>query len=282
MFELTGRNALILSALGWAAYDLMRRELSRVHPPWLLVAGVTLLALSPLGLVVWWLESRPPSPEYWAPALLSVLFNVAANYGFFQALSQSGMAATLPMLSLTPLLAALLGRFVGGEPVEARLLGGALLAVLGGLLLGWQGEGLRWNRGSALMLGVAVFWSFTLLLDRKAVGASSPWVHALVLHSGVALGSCVVLASRRELGRLSELRRTPGLLLAGVGVGALALVLQLEALMSVPVGWVETVKRAVGGVVALAGGAFLYGEPVGLRHVLAVSLLLFGFALALL
>ncbi len=282
MLGFSGMEALLASALGWAGYDLLRRELGRFHAPWLLVAGVTLAALVPLGIVVLGLGEGLPHSGYWVPALLSVGLNLGANYGFFLALSQSGMAVTLPVLSLTPLLAALLGRLVGGETLDERLLLGAALAVLGGIVLGWQGTGFQLERGSRTMLGVAVLWSLALLLDRKAVHAGSTWFHALVLHAGVAGGALIALGRRKELQRLRDLRQTPLLLLGAVGIGALALVLQLEALQSVPIGWVETVKRGVGGLVALAGGAWLYREEVGIRHLLALILLLAGLALAFL
>lgn len=282
MLGLVGLSAAVGSALGWVGYDLLRRELGRYHAPWLLVAGVTLVAVPPLAGVVLALGVPLPATGYWLPASVSVGLNVAANYGFFLALSQSGLAATLPVLSLTPLLAALLGGLLAGDALSPQLLAGSLLAMAGGLALGWHGEGLRLTPGSRTMAGVALLWSLALVVDRRAVLAADSWFHALVLHSGVALGALLALRSRGELGRLRDLRRTPGLLLGAVGAGALALVLQLEALRTVPIGWVETLKRALGGVGALAAGAWIYREPVKLRHGVAVALLLGGLALALL
>ncbi len=47
-----------------------------------------------------------------------------------------------------------------------------------------------------------------------------------------------------------------------VATGALALGSQLVALGGVPVGFLETVKRGVGGVLAVVWGRTLFAEPV--------------------
>ncbi len=78
-----------------------------------------------------------------------------------------------------------------------RAVAGLLLVVVGALLLTLRdGSGLRGffsglleDRGCRLMVGVALLWSATLLLDKRALAAGTPHLHALVLNGGVAVGA---------------------------------------------------------------------------------------------
>lgn len=188
MTAVSGVAAAIAAAFGWAFYDLARRALTARMTAWALVAWVTIGALPLLGLWAVLAGDLVPRPGYAAPALASVALNVAANFGYFRAFQLSPMSVTLPMLSFTPLFASLLGAAFLGEEVSARAAAGALLVVFGGLALGLRPGGLRIESGSAVMLGVAFCWSATLLLDKAALAAASPQLHALVLNGGVAVG----------------------------------------------------------------------------------------------
>ncbi len=62
----------------------------------------------------------------------------------------------------------------------------------------------------------------------------------------------------------------------------MALASQLVALGSVGVGFLETVKRGVGGVLAVIWGRALLAEPVTLAKVVAVGLMSLGVGLVVL
>jgi len=270
------------AAIGWALYDVARRALASHLTAWALVAASTVAALP--VLIGWAVvaDDWRLLPGYWLPGLASVALNVAANFGYFRAFQVAPMSVTLPMLSFTPLFATLLGAIFLGEAIGAREAAGALLVVLGGLLLGLRAGGLRFEPGSAIMLGVAFLWSATLLLDKRALQLASPSIHALVLYAGVAVGGVAALVAGR---RLEELRAVRGhwlALAAAVAIGVLALALQLFALRELPVGIVETMKRGVGGLSAVVLGRLLYAEAITLRKLGAVVAMTVGVALILL
>lgn len=270
------------AALGWALYDVARRALATHLTAWVLVAATTLGALPPL--LAWALVAGDwrISAAYWAPGLASVALNVAANFCYFRAFQMAPISVTLPMLSFTPLFASLLGALFLGETIDARAATGAALVVLGGLALGLRSGGLRFEPGSAMMLVVALLWSATLLLDKRAMALTSLQIHALVLNAGVAVGGLIALAL---VGRVGELRAVGGHwggLAVAVAIGASALALQLYALRELPVGIVETVKRGVGGLSAVLLGRLLYAEAITLRKLAAVAMMAVGVALILL
>ena len=290
---LPGHAAVLLTlaaAVGWATLDLLRRVLSSRVRALALVACVTLGATPPLLFGVLLSPGRAPDAGYLAPALASVLLNVAANYAYFRAFQLSPMSKSLPMLSFTPAFAAILGAVVLGETIGARGVVGLVLVSIGALTLtlapgrGLAGflVGLLEERGARWMIGVALLWSVTLLLDKRALAHAPPQLHALVLNIGVAIGALLVLAFRGQLGTLTAIRGSWGLLAGTVLVSAFALAMQLVALGGVELGFLETVKRGVGGILAVVFGRTLFAEAVTPWKVVAIALLTGGVALLVL
>ncbi|MEO8276427.1 MAG: DMT family transporter [Thermoanaerobaculia bacterium] len=291
MPEISGGVALALaSALGWSLYDLERRFLAVRVPALALVAGMTAGTAVPLAL--WAVASGGLHcvGGYWLPATTSVVLNLAANFSYFQSLQISPISKTLPMLAFTPAFAALLAAIFLGERLPLRGVAGLALVVVGALLLtlapgrGLRGllSGIAEDRGCRLMIGVALLWSAALLLDKRALSLATPQLHALVLNGGVSLGAFVVLASRRQLSDIRRLRGSLGWLVLAIATGAAALASQLLALGTVPVGFLETVKRGVGGLLAVLWGRMLLAEPIRAGKLAAIALMTAGVALVVL
>lgn len=272
-----------VAALSWSFCDLTRRILARRMPAWALSVWVTLGAL-PI-LVIWCLEQgawRIEPAAYLAPGLGAIGINLFANFAFFRSLQLAPLSVTLPMLSLTPAFSLGLGALFLGERLESRALAGAGLVVAGAFLLAWRragGQAWRFEPGSLLMGLVALAWSMTLLLDKVAMRHAAPPLHALIVHGGVALAGLVVLAARRELASLGSIRGSGGLLAATVAFSVLAFGAQLYAVRDLPIGLVDTLKRAVGGALAVVWDRAFFGEPVTTGKLAAVALLSAGVAL---
>jgi multidrug transporter EmrE-like cation transporter len=98
----------------------------------------------------------------------------------------------------------------------------------------------------------------------------------------VAVGALLALAGRRESAKLSGIRGHVGLLVAAVLVSAGSLAMQLVALGSIPLGVLETVKRGLGGVLAVVWGRAFFDEEVTPAKLGAVALLALGVALLVL
>ncbi len=291
MPEITVGVALALvSSLAWSLFDLERRFLSQRLEAMALVVWVTSGALVPLAAWAWLSGPQHAQPAYWLPATGSVLLNLLANFAYFRSLQLAPLSQTLPMLSFTPAFAAVLAAIFLGERLGLRPVCGLILVIAGALLLTLRADaglrglfvGLLEDRGCRLMVGVAFLWSAALLLDKRALALATPHLHSLYLNGGVAAGALITLAAKRDLGKLGALRGRGWLLLVTIGTGALALGSQLVALGTVPVGFLETVKRGVGGILAVVWGRSLLAEPVTLAKVVAVGLMTVGVGLVVL
>ncbi len=280
---------VLVSALSWAGFDLLRKLLSREFGPLPLMAALCLASAPPFALWAYLQGGFVTAEGYWAPALGSVALNVVANLLFLEALRTAELSVAVPLLSLTPAFAAVMAIPMLGEHPSVLDGCGIVLVVVGAVVLQAPSGGRPWSlrsmlarRGFWLMAGTALCWSLTIPLDKLAVTHSHPPLHALVLNLGVALAALLILAWRRELHRLFELRRSPGLFLAALVVSALALGAQLAALQAVSVRVVETLKRAIGNLFALLIGRLAFCEAVTRRKLVAVMLMAAGVALILL
>jgi drug/metabolite transporter (DMT)-like permease len=291
-----GATAFLLvagCALGWAGLDVLRKVLATHLSP---LAVVFFLALGQVPVLALWGASTVAGPitgRYLLVAGGSVLLNIVANSAYVAALLRSPLSVSVPLLSLTPAFVATFARPLLGEWPHPVQLVGIALVVAGALLLGGASAESRsfaaWWRalaqepGAKLMLLVAVAWGLTLPLDKIGVSLVGPARHALVLCTGIAAGTLLVMLARGTVRELVAIRgRALPVLGAAVAVSAIALILQLVVIQRVLVGVVEAVKRAVGNVVALLVGAVAFHEGVGWRKLVALALLVAGVVLILL
>lgn len=273
----------------YATFDLLRKKMAGAMPA---AAILVWLALGPVPLfafVVWWSGSFAVGSQYWVPGLISILFNVVANIAFLRALEISSLGVTIPLLSLTPAFATLLSiRILGQTPSSIQMVG-VLLAVAGAFALNFDpGQGatpagvwrsLMREKGSLLMIGVALCWSITPAFDKLAVEASGVYTHGLLLNAGVGVGALFWLLAQGKLATLKPQRSVGGAMTLAVLVGFVALVLLLKAYSTVWVGFVETIRRAVNSGLALAFAYWLFHERVRKAQILAVLLMTAGVAL---
>ena len=287
--------ALLAASLAWSGLDLLRKLLvEKIRP----LALLFLLTAGCLPLFAAWaaVEGRwQIAPSYAWPALGSILLNIGANLAFFESVRLSPLSVTVPLLSLTPAFAALaaiplVGEWPGwmrGAGILLVVLGALLLHLgtgrgAGGLALGEAPRAFLRDRGSLLMVLVALLWSVAISCDKLAMERSSAPVHAVILCGGIALATLGVLAARGRLADLRAVRQTPWTLPAALVVSSLALGLQLVVLQGVLVGVVETVKRGIGNTAAVALGRAVFGETVTGGKVAGVLLMAAGVALVML
>ena len=277
---------VLVSALSWAGFDLLRKLLAREMGPLPLMALLCLASAPPFAIWAAIEGGFGVEPGYWAPALVSVALNVAANLLFLEALRTGELSIAVPLLSLTPAFTALVAIPLLGERPSGVDACGIALVVLGALILRPPGGAgpidPAGRRGLWLMAGTALLWSLTIPLDKLAVSRSHPPLHALVLNLGVAAAALAILARRRELSRLRELSRAPWTFVAALAISALALGSQLAALQTVWVSLVETLKRTIGNLSAVLVGRIAFGEAITSRKLAAVALMAGGVALILL
>lgn len=288
---MTALLILLGCSLAWVGFDVSRKALVARVPPLALMFLLALLQ-APV-LAVWWLiEGGGFGAGYTLPAAGSVALNIVANVAFIYAFRLSPISVTVPLLSLTPVFAALFAIPLLDEIPTLRQWVGIALVVVGALLISrGRGEGLgpaallrafAREPGARLMVLVALSWSVTTSLDKLAIAVASPPAHAVVLALGVAAGILVLLAASGRMGEMREVLPVLPLFVVALLLSAAALGLQLLAIGLLPISVVETVKRGLGSVAALAIGSALFGEPLNRGRVVAVVLMSVGVALVLL
>ncbi|HKV08483.1 MAG TPA: DMT family transporter [Thermoanaerobaculia bacterium] len=288
-------TALLLAAassLGWSGLDLLRKLLVGKVPPVALVFLIT-IGSAPL-FAVWMLVDGVvrPAPGYLVPALGSVVLSIVANLLFFKGVQVAPLSVAVPLLSLTPVFAALLAVPLLGEVPGAADVAGILLVIAGAIWLNWpprvegdpvQGAPARREtiRGALLIALTALFWSLTIPLDKLAVERAPAPFHGFVLNIGVALGVLAILLVQGRLADVAQVRRVPWLLPLTLIVATAALGLQLLALPLMLVGTIETLKRGIGNCMALVSGRIFFGEAITAPKILAVLLMAVGVGLIL-
>ncbi len=281
----------LASTVAWSTFDVVRKFLVRRIDVVVLSVWISLAQLP--GFVVWALVDGQGigSTEYLPPALASVALNIVANLLFLEAVRIGHLSVTIPLLSFTPVFAALLGIPLLGELLRQGQWLGVVFVICGAFLLNAEPRALRrpWTlvtalfreRGASYMLAVALLWALSPILDKLALRHAGVGLHASVLSGGVALGMATYLAVRGELGRLALSRESFGLLALG-GVSAVAaLGLQLLAIRVVLVSLFEAVKRALGMVLSVFFGRVFFREPVSFAKVLAILFMSTGISFVL-
>lgn len=288
---LLGPALAFVAAISFVGFDVVRKRLA-VHDAGAVTAALSLLQGALFSL--WWcwesieaaqLVFAVPTTSYVLPGSLCVALNVIAGVLFVRSLALSPFSRTIPLLSLSPVFAALGGAVVLREIPTITQGSGIALAVFGALLINAdRASGRLWGpfravyqeRGSFLMVLVAVAWAFTLVLDKECLNHSEPAAHATIQNLGVALVLLLVLVLSGSTGRLKPLRKEGGPLLLAAVLGCSALGFQLVALKLVFAAVVETIKRGVGVVASVVVGRVLFAEPITRYKVLGAVLIVAG------
>ncbi len=306
-----GFGLAVCAALSWAAFDVARKKavegmsatgalatINAVHIPILVsmfIAGALAPAESVSGdlLETMLPQWSDPSPSYAWQYTVSLVFNVLANLMFMRAVALSPLSLTIPYLSFTPVFTAAIALVAYGTSPSIAGWIGVTMVCAGAFFLnpGNQGAGpfeplraLGRERGSLYMIGVALLWSVSSLVDQSASGGTSPTFHSLTIAAGLTLlNGGWRTASTKGLGWIREECSGRGtlIMLAGV-VSLVAYFSQLVAFSHVDVAYVETIKRAVGVLVSIGVGYAVFGEGDLARRASGALVMVVGVALVML
>jgi drug/metabolite transporter (DMT)-like permease len=278
---------MVVSGLAFAGLDLVRKLLAGRAAPLALVFYMSLGAAPVVGALLALRGAGHPSIGYVLPGTAALLLNFLGSLGFIYSVKLSPLSRTIPLLSLTPVFTAAVALPVLGEaPSEAQLLG-IVLVVVGAMTLNSEGHvlrpfaGLLREPGALLMAGVAVLWSISGPLDKRALQHASVYFHATVMTLGVSAGALLVLWRQRRLGVLAVARSEWTLLTAAMLAVSVALTFQLLAFQGLLVSLVEAMKRAIGSIAALMLGHIVFEEKVTAVQIAAVITMTAGVFLLL-
>ncbi len=263
--------------------------------------GMILMAiartLGPLPFLVAFLLATFPPSEFLARSLaafqnptflktvgLLLPLETLAILLYMEAIRVSPLSLTLPLLSFTPAFIILTGYLILGERPSWQGVSGILLVVAGSYLLHWPTiskgfwapfRALLREKGSLLMLGVALIYAVTSVLGKKAILLSDPlWfagTYFVIL--GLFVPSVLGLFFKPPLGRF--LRSKPkGVLLLGL-TQALMVVCHMKAISLAPAAYMIAVKRTSILFGILFGGAMFRESHLRVR-LTAASVMLAG------
>lgn len=270
------------SAFSLSLTDLFAKRALRTLP----VAAVAWLRFAfPLpvlgaAVAVWgWI---PPEAPFWAALAAALPLEILAALLYQKALRLSPLGLTAPYLAFTPAFLALTGRWILGEaPSPLAYLGIALVTAGGYAIQLAPGMGplgplraLLRERGSLLMLGVALLYSVTSALGKVGVLASSPQTFALVYYAALTAALAPwALGSLRGVPR-EHLR---GALPLGLS-GAAMILFHFSAIRLAPASYMIAVKRS-SLLWSILLGRFALGEENVRQRLAGAALLLMGVAL---
>lgn len=283
-----GIAAAVACSLLWAVLDVLRKQLAARFAPLPLTVW---LAVGQAPLLVPWVAVTPsPTIEaaYWPWAGASIVFNIVAAVLYLRAVGSGQFGVAIPMLAFVPVWTALLGWILLDQPLTAVQGLGIATVVVGAIVLqSGSGRGfgvltaLVRERVSLLMLGVALCWAFTIVLDRRATAHAPLSVHALALSIGIAVGATSWLAITGRTAGIAQAWRAPWHLGAAGIVAAVAMGFQLASMQGISVASLEAIKRTLGMAAAVVLGRLVFGEAITRRKVVAVVTMAIGTVLVL-
>lgn len=275
-------------AVLWAGLDVLRKQLAGRMDAVGLAVWLAIGQAPFLGVWVAITGIEPITAEYWPWAIASILVNIVGAVLYLVAVGSGQFSVAIPMLAFVPVWTAAIGIPLLRQIPTATQIGGIAVVVAGAMVLHGQGRsGLQLatamlrERASLAMLGVALCWSLTIVLDKRATACAPLSVHALTLSVGIAAGAGAWLLARGRIRDLVQARRAPWHLVAAAIVAAAGMALQLRAMQDVEVATLEAVKRTLGMAAAIVLGRAVFSEPITARKLGAVALMGAGTLLVL-
>ena len=284
--------ALLLTlgaAIAWSAFDAARKVLANEMRPVPLAAALSWLQ-TPIFLIwlfvegSWYIDS-----EYALSGIAVFGANITASVLFFEALRRSSLSLTVPLLSLSPVITALLGNGLLDEHLTPSQWSGVGLVVLGAMTLNTRGTdfwrpdqmilGMFRESGSLIMIAVAACWATTTVFDKIALQHVSIPMHVSIQTLALAAALTIWLLWTRQASDILRVRTMPGAFYGGVVVSCVALTLQLHAIQLLPVGIMEAIKRTCGIFFAIGIGRVFFGEDLTSGKIAAGVLMSIGVVL---
>jgi drug/metabolite transporter (DMT)-like permease len=279
------------SAIGDAVRDLSAKKVLTKRNSMLFTWLIFAIPLPVIYTVDIFCGVPHPAPGFYTAIFTALPLEILAQILYMQALRLSPLSITAPLLSLTPVFMLAVPWLLIGEKISMVSGTGILLIATGAYILNAGAikrgvleplRALLWERGAIYMCLVALLFSITATLSKKAIVLSSPAHYMAVYWTCLVTGMTPLVFWRywRKWGEATEggtVRKAilPALLfVAAVFAAAYAMSLT-------KVTYVTTVKRFSILFSIMLAGAVLKEEYIRERLAGAV-LMLSGFALIVL
>ena len=278
----------LISAFSLATSDALAKKSLQENDEYL-VAWFRLIFTLPLLLFVMVFTPVPAlDSDFYKAFIIALPLEVVTVILYIKALKLSPLSLTLPFLSLTPFFLILNSYLILGEKVSFPGAVGILLIVFGSYLLNIAEadkgifeplKAIKREKGSVLMICVALIYSFTSSFGKIAIEHSSSLFFGITYF--IALNIVFVpiglIKGRRGLGIFLREGKFKSVILPGFFY-ALMVITHMTAMKLTKVAYMISVKRASLLIGIIYG--YLFFREQNIRSRLAGALLMFiGFLL---
>lgn len=245
-----------------------------------------LFILIPLAIITH--SFIPVNGTFWLALLATSALNTITSILFVKAIKDSSLSLTLPIVTLTPLFLLITSPLLIGEFPKPLGVLGILSTVVGAYILNLTQKvhgvfepilSIYKERGSRLMLIVALIWSVTSNIDKIAVKNSNPLLFSLASTVLILFFLTVVLKVKKTS---FETIFKSSRILAPIGIASgLSTAFQMIAISLTLVPNVITVKRT-SAIFGIAWGKLFFKEENIKERLIGAVIMVLGVVLILL
>jgi drug/metabolite transporter (DMT)-like permease len=202
---------------------------------------------------------------FWGSIAIALPLELAGAFCYQGALKIAPLSLTVPYLAFTPVFVLMLGWVFLHETATVTGVAGILLVTAGAFFLQTQRgvspletlRALPRERGSMLMLTVALLYAFTSSIAKRALLVSSPLTLCATYYSIIALG--LIPFQFGSANWMREIVSRPWLFLAIGATEACGMMLQFYVFQTTAVAYAISIKR-LSLLFAVLYGRFLFKE----------------------
>lgn len=254
-----------------------------------LIAWFRLFFSLPFLILIWFFISAPAlDKEFYKAFFIALPIEIITVVLYIKALKLSPLSLTLPFLSFTPLFLIFVSYFIIGEKVSVWGGIGILLIVSGSYLLNIKEAKngilnpfrmILKEKGSVLMLLVALLYSFTSSLGKIAIEHSSPLFFAVTYFTTLTIvfAPLALYKGRNEIKEFMHNRHYKHVVIPGLLYGLMAATHML-AMSLTKVAYMISVKR-LSLLIGIIYGFYLFKEEKLSERLSGAILMFIGFVL---
>ena len=275
----------LVAAFTLATSDALTKRALAFHDEYV-VAWLRLVFSLPLLLIIFLFIPVPKlDKEFYTAFAFSLPLEIASIILYIKALRLSPLSLTLPFLALTPVFLIIVSFIMLGERVSFAGVMGILFISAGSYTLNISKikEGIfaplraiTKEKGSVLMIAVALIYSFTSSLGKMAIKHSSPLFFGITYYAALAILFTPIVLYKRKSGKI-EGRTILAVTLPGIFY-SLMVISHMIAISLAHVAYVITIKR-MSLIIGVLYGYFFFKEKNIGERLFGAMLMFIGFVM---
>lgn len=257
----------LIAAITHAARTAVSKKLLQNVDEYLVAWATSIFALPFMIIALFFFGLPKIDTIFWIALLIGVLLNTITTILYFKSIKLSPLSLTVPFLTFTPLFLLITSPIMLGEFPSLWGVIGISLIVFGAYVLNIQTlhkgflapfKAIFKEKGSVLMLIVALIFSITANIDKIAILHSNPVFYIFLFHVFLTIifTSLIQFKSKDKIKQVKK--NYLGLILIGF-LFAVMIVSQMIAIKLTLVAYVNSVKRTT-VIFSVIFGYFFFKE----------------------